>query len=101
VCADGQPKLDLPGCLVDVDHGDVDWQKLLLWDRQGDAEEGVEGLALPPAGGAGQRRVELRLEHVHDEAANVTNIVVEPCPFPDCDEDKRKNNNLSQNRDLN
>ena len=66
--ADGEAELDLPRRLVDVDDGDVDGQQLLLRDGQGDAEEGVEGLALPAAGRTGQRRVELRLEHVHDEA---------------------------------
>ena len=52
--ADGEAELDLPRRLVDVDDGDVDGQQLLLRDGQGDAEEGVEGLALPAAGRAGQ-----------------------------------------------
>ena len=69
VSTDRQPELDLPRRLVDVEHGDVDGQELLLWNGQRDAEERVKRFALPATRGACQGGVELRLEHVHDEAA--------------------------------
>ena len=58
----------MSGRLVDVEDGDVDGHQLLLWDGQGDAEEGVEGVGLLLAGGAGQGAPELGLEDVHHEA---------------------------------
>ena len=68
VCPYGESQLDLSGRLVDVEDGDVDGHQLLLWDGQGDAEEGVEGVGLLLAGGAGQGAPELGLEDVHHEA---------------------------------
>jgi len=69
VSADRQTELDLPWRLIYVEHGDVDWQELLLRDGQRDAEERVKCFTLPAACGARQRGVKLRLEHVHDKAA--------------------------------
>lgn len=58
-----------------VEHGDVDRTTLVLRHRHGHTEEGVEGVALPLAPGAGERGAKLRLEHGVHEAVVAADVV--------------------------
>lgn len=50
-----------------VDHSDVDWSTLTLWEGQGDADIGVKGARPRVARGADDGRSELTLEEILDE----------------------------------
>jgi hypothetical protein len=50
-----------------IDHGDVDWPILALWEGQGDADVGVKGARACVARRADDGRPELALEEILDE----------------------------------
>lgn len=60
-----------------IDHRDVDWATLTLWEGQRDADIGVKGARASVTGGTDNGRSELALEEVLDEGVVALHVTDE------------------------
>ena len=65
----------LSGSLVDVQNGDKNRHKLLLWNGQGNTDERIKSVALFFTGWTGQRTSELSLEHIHHHTVFKSHVI--------------------------